>query len=62
VLIWTDSLDTRCVRWLFGKHLHGLGVTVHTESAEPIRCDATNWWQKQKNPIAPQNENNKYAY
>jgi uncharacterized SAM-binding protein YcdF (DUF218 family) len=56
LLIVSDPFHTRRVRWLFRKELATTGAQILTVVAQPLKYDASDWWQTEQGLIEFQNE------
>jgi uncharacterized SAM-binding protein YcdF (DUF218 family) len=62
IIIPTDVFHTRRVRWIFNKYGGRADVSLHVVAIDPVRYNATNWWQREEGVIALQNEWLKTVY
>jgi uncharacterized SAM-binding protein YcdF (DUF218 family) len=62
VIIPTEAIHTRRVRWVFEKVLVGSGCRVLIHALENPEYGAQNWWMSEAGLIAVQNEVLKHLY
>lgn len=62
IIIPTEAMHTRRVRWLFDKILADQGVEIIVTRLESPEYNASNWWMSETGLIAVQNEVMKYFY
>ena len=62
ILIPTEAIHTRRVRWVFEKVLAGSGCRVIINALENPEYGAHDWWMSEAGLIAVQNEVLKYLY
>lgn len=51
VLIPTDPLNTRRVKWIFERKLKGTGVTVLVKAVDPPGYNLENWWEREEGVV-----------
>lgn len=62
VIIPTEAVHTRCVRWLFDKMLSDSGVKVSVTRLESPNYNFSNGWMGEAGLLAVQNEVLKYLH
>lgn len=62
ILVPTEFLYTRRMRWLFDRTFRDTGVRIVVHAIDPLDYTRSDWWQHEEGLIAFQNEVIKYLY